>query len=62
MQLESFIVKNFRSIKDTQCFLSPGITVLAGKNESGKTTILKAFEMLNEDSEFKNTDKPLCRK
>lgn len=59
MQLESFTVKNFRSIKDTKCFLSSGITVLAGKNESGKTTILKALEMLNEDSEFKNTDKPL---
>src|SRR5437870_4203826 len=59
MQLESFKVQNFRSIKETKCFLSPGITVLAGKNESGKTTILKALQMLNEDSEFKNTDKPL---
>jgi len=59
MQLESFTVKNFRSIKDTKCYLSPEITVLAGKNESGKTTILKALEMLNEDSEFRNTDKSL---
>ena len=59
MQFKSFKIENFRSIKDTNCYISPKITVLAGKNESGKTNILEAIEKLNGDSEFKEDDKPL---
>lgn len=59
MQFKSFQINNFRSIKDTKCYISPKITVLAGKNESGKTNILEALEILNEDSDFKEDDKPL---
>ncbi|HYL66971.1 MAG TPA: AAA family ATPase [Nitrosopumilaceae archaeon] len=58
MQLESFEIKNFRSIKHVKCVLSPQITILAGKNEAGKTTILQALEALNDDWQFKETDKP----
>ena len=40
-----FRIKNYKSIKDSgDCYLSKGITVLAGKNECGKTSILEALE------------------
>lgn len=38
-------VKDFRSIKDTgRLYVDSNLTVLAGKNESGKSNILKAME------------------
>lgn len=58
MELKSFKIRNFRGIKNARCVLSPKITVLAGKNESGKTTILQALEALNEGWEFQETDRP----
>ncbi|MCH7782657.1 AAA family ATPase [candidate division KSB1 bacterium] len=59
MKLKSFRIKNFRSIEDTKCNVSDVLTIFAGKNESGKTTILDALMFLNEDIEFKDGDKPL---
>ena len=49
MDLSSFRIKNYRSIKDSgECYLSGDfITILAGKNESGKTAILEALEDFN---------------
>ena len=46
MDIKSFNIKNYRSIKDSgDCYLSgDNITILAGKNESGKTAILEALE------------------
>ena len=46
MEIRSFRIKNYRSIKDSgECYLSgDGVTILAGKNESGKTAILEALE------------------
>lgn len=41
-----------------KCVLSPKITVLAGRNEAGKTSILQAIEALNKEWEFKETDRP----
>jgi len=49
MYLESFEIHNFRSIKHVKCQTSPKITVLAGKNESGKTTILQALTRFHHD-------------
>lgn len=44
MKLTKFRIRNYKSIKDTgYCFLSSDLTILAGKNESGKTTILEAL-------------------
>jgi len=60
MRLESFRIKNFRSIKDSGiCYLSQGITILAGKNESGKTNILEGLEKFNKEVKFKQADEPL---
>jgi len=45
MKIEKFRIKNYKSIEDSEdCYLSEGITILAGKNESGKTSILEALE------------------
>lgn len=48
MRVECIRVKNFRSIVDSGNFyLHNNMTVLAGKNESGKSTILKALEFFS---------------
>ncbi len=59
MKLKSFNIKNFRSIVDSSCILGSDLTVLAGKNESGKTTILDALTSLNDDIKFNENDRPL---
>lgn len=56
MQLKTFEINNFRSIKHVKCQISPKITVLAGKNESGKTNVLLALERF--DTDFTDDDKP----
>ncbi|MDI6715801.1 MAG: AAA family ATPase, partial [Actinomycetota bacterium] len=44
MKLKKFRVRNYKSIKDTgDCWLASDLTILAGKNESGKTAILEAL-------------------
>lgn len=62
MEIEKFRIKNYRSIVDSgDCYLSPKITVLAGKNEAGKTSILEA---LRDFTKFRNIDddaKPINR-
>lgn len=49
MKIKYFRIKNYRSIRDSGiCYLSgDNITILAGKNESGKTSILEALEDFN---------------
>ena len=62
MLLKSFRIKNFRSILDSgECYVSPEITILAGKNESGKTNILTALKKFNNDEKFEEMDIPLYR-
>ena len=44
MKLVKFRIKNYKSIIDSgPCYLSKIVTILAGKNESGKTSILEAL-------------------
>ncbi|HHP1041084.1 TPA: AAA family ATPase [Bacillus thuringiensis] len=44
MAIEWVRIKNFRSIQDSgEIYLQSGLSVLAGKNESGKTNILRAL-------------------
>lgn len=60
MRLLKFRIKDFRSIGDTgECELASDITVLAGKNEAGKTIIVQALEKFNEDKNFVEEDKPI---
>lgn len=47
MKLKTVRVTNFRSIEDTGEFSVGDITCLVGKNESGKSAVLQAIEMVN---------------
>lgn len=59
MRVQKVQVKNFLSIKDCgQVRIDEKITVLIGKNESGKTNFLKALESFNGDYQY--TDEDLC--
>lgn len=50
-------IKNFGSIKEEQTIkFNKDVTSLIGKNESGKSTILKAIEKLN-DGKITESDK-----
>lgn len=59
MKLLSFKIENYRSILNTECHLSQDITVLAGKNEAGKTTILSALQCFNSNVKATSFDNPL---
>lgn len=60
MKLKKFRIKNFKSITDSgDCYLTDTITILAGKNESGKTSILEALEDFDTDSKIRETAKPI---
>lgn len=62
VMIKTVHVKNFRSIKDTKKIeINNKITVLAGKNESGKTNILKAIQAFYND-EFDEDDIPVDNK
>ncbi len=60
MKLKKFRIKNFKSINDSgDCYLTDTITILAGKNESGKTSILEALEDFDTDEKIRDTAKPI---
>lgn len=61
MKIKGFQIANYRSIRDSgMCKLSgDGVTVLAGMNESGKTSILEALEDFNTDKEIRKEANPL---
>ncbi|MFT5244836.1 MAG: putative ATP-dependent endonuclease of OLD family [Psychroserpens sp.] len=47
MQLESFRVRNFRSINDSGVITTEQLTAILGRNESGKSNLLLALQTLN---------------
>ena len=60
MKIEKFRIKNYKSIIDSgDCYLTDDVTILAGKNESGKTSILEALEDFNINSEIRTAAKPI---
>ena len=64
MKLKSFQIKNYKSIVDTgEVSLSghDNITVLAGQNESGKSSILEALNAF-ETGVFDADSKPFTTK
>lgn len=58
MKLKKFEINDFRSIRNTKCEVSPKITILAGKNESGKTNIIEALEITQNNEKYSEFDKP----
>lgn len=56
MQLKTFRVRNFRSIKDSGEVEVSRITALLGRNESGKSNLLRGLHSLNPLDGFKALD------
>ncbi|GAB2027981.1 AAA family ATPase [Lactovum odontotermitis] len=53
MKPVKFRIKDYKSIQDSgDCYFDDKITILAGKNESGKTTILKALADFDGEKTF----------
>jgi predicted ATP-dependent endonuclease of OLD family len=60
MKLMKFRIRNYKSIKDSNyCYLDEKVTILAGKNEAGKTVILEALEDFNIDRNIREEAKPM---
>lgn len=60
MKLIKFRIKNYKSIVDSSdCYFSEKLTVLAGKNESGKTSILEALEDFHQAKTIRDEAKPI---
>lgn len=60
MRLSKFRVKNYKSIKDSNnCSFEPNITIFAGKNEAGKTSLLEALADFNLSSNIRPDSIPL---
>lgn len=58
MKLQWAHIKNFRSITDSgRVYFNSGVTVFAGKNESGKTNILRALSAFSLNK-FDEDDEP----
>ncbi|MES2387593.1 MAG: AAA family ATPase [Bacteroidota bacterium] len=51
--IQSISVKNFKSLKDFKLSSLKQINLLTGKNNTGKTTILSAFALLNYKGNFR---------
>lgn len=43
MKLDRIVISNFRSIKDTTIFFDSNCKILIGKNEAGKSNVLKVI-------------------
>lgn len=60
MQLLKFRVKNYKSIVDSgDCYPTDRVTIFAGKNEAGKSSILEALEDSNYGSKIRDKAIPL---
>ena len=57
MKLERVKIKNFRSIKEATVEFDPSCRVLIGKNESGKSNVLKALRLLDRNAPLGKDDK-----
>lgn len=54
MKIKKFRIWNYKSIIDSgDCYPAECVTVLAGKNESGKSSILEALEDFNSDENIR---------
>ena len=60
MKLTKFRIKNYKSIVDSgDCYFSEKLTILAGKNESGKTSVLEALEDFHQSRAIRGEAKPI---
>jgi DNA polymerase III delta prime subunit len=62
MKLKKFRIRNYKSIVDSgDCYPSDTVTILAGKNESGKSSLLEALRDANADVEISSRAVPIER-
>jgi predicted ATP-dependent endonuclease of OLD family len=60
MKIQKFRIKNYKSIIDSgDCYLEKDLTIFAGKNESGKSSILEALRDFNAGIAIAADAKPL---
>lgn len=46
MYLKSIKIKNFRKIENAECLLKPGLNLIIGPNDSGKTAVIDAIRLI----------------
>lgn len=58
MYLDRVYIKNFRSIKEEEITFKPGKNVIIGRNNAGKSNIIKAIEVIFSESspDYSKTD------
>lgn len=56
MLLKKVSIKNYRQFKETEIDFDDNLTVLAGANNSGKTSIIELFKRLFKDKKFDQDD------
>lgn len=57
MRVKKVLVQNFRSLKNSgEIDLNPYMTVIIGKNDSGKTNLLKAIESFKPEHHYLRDD------
>lgn len=60
MKIKKFRIWNYKSIVDSgDCWPSTTVTIFAGKNESGKTSILEALEDFGRGKTIRENAKPI---
>jgi predicted ATP-dependent endonuclease of OLD family len=60
MRIKKVRINNYRSVQNSgDIYLEEKVTILAGKNESGKTAILEALEDFDKDKEIRKEAKPI---
>ncbi|HBG35275.1 MAG TPA: ATP-dependent endonuclease [Holosporales bacterium] len=62
MDISKITVKNFRLLRDTTLDVRKGISLLIGKNNTGKTSIIALFEKFFKRKSFDFNDFPLCQR
>ena len=45
MIIERVVVKNYKGLEDTEITFGPGLNILVGNNETGKSTVHEAINL-----------------
>ncbi len=53
-----FRIRHYKSIVDATCYLASDLTILAGKNESGKSAVLEALRDFDRDATISDAARP----
>lgn len=56
LKIRTIYIKNFGKLKDFRLDLKPGINIIYGKNEAGKTTVMNFIKMMFYGSNSKSSD------